>query len=107
MTHPAGWRENRLEVLREAARRAGVGDVDLLDKSEAARRTGRWRDPDSGQAGTVACYDSPEGTYVAITWTNEDRPILGQIGGPIKTRSGLGSAPEQRKALFEAWQSAR
>ena len=36
LTHPAGWGPERRDVLREAADRAGLGEVELLSEPEAA-----------------------------------------------------------------------
>ncbi|HZP28317.1 MAG TPA: Hsp70 family protein [Acidimicrobiia bacterium] len=62
LTHPANWGEFKLDLLREAGRVAGVGDVTLLSEPEAAAlhylHLGRVHPGDA-----VAVYDFGGGTF--------------------------------------------
>lgn len=67
LTHPASWRQDRLQVLREAGRRAGITDCELLSEPEAAAwyfvadRRGHEPEVEIGQC--VAIYDLGGGTF--------------------------------------------
>src|SRR5689334_204441 len=62
LTHPANWGEFKLDLLREAGRVAGVGDVTLVSEPEAAAmhylHLGRVHAGDA-----VAVYDFGGGTF--------------------------------------------
>ena len=62
LTHPANWGEFKLDLLREAGRVAGVGEVKLLSEPEAAAlhylHLGRVHPGDA-----VAVYDFGGGTF--------------------------------------------
>ncbi len=64
LTHPAGWSGPRLEVLRQAARHGGLGEVELLPEPVAAAvhhaHYGRDR---LAPGSTVAVYDLGGGTF--------------------------------------------
>jgi len=64
LTHPAVWGEYKLDLLREAGRVAGLGDVALISEPAAAARhyaqLGRLTAGD-----TVAVYDFGGGTFDA------------------------------------------
>jgi molecular chaperone DnaK len=82
LTHPANWGEYKLDLLREAARVAGLGAVTLLSEPEAAAlhyaRLGKIAPGDA-----VAVYDFGGGTFdVAIVRTSAEGPeLLGQAEG--------------------------
>ena len=82
VTHPANWGEYKIDLLREAARIADVGDIVLVTEPEAAAahyvRLGRVQ---RGQ--TVAVYDFGGGTFdVAIVrCSDEGTTVLGEPQG--------------------------
>src|SRR5581483_12169792 len=62
LTHPASWREFRLEVLQQAAQQAELGNVFLLSEPEAAATFHASKfDLPPGRA--VAVYDFGGGTF--------------------------------------------
>ena len=67
MTNPAGWGEERQAVLREAARRAGLGEVELMTEPEAAAwffvEDRRGEEPVAEPGRCVAVYDLGGGTF--------------------------------------------
>ena len=67
MTNPAGWGEERQAVLREAARRAGLGEGELLTEPEAAAwffvEDRRGEEPVAEPGRCVAVYDLGGGTF--------------------------------------------
>lgn len=66
LTHPAGWAGRRIDVLRQAARSAGLGEVDLVAEPVAAavHHLSSGNTPlEPGQA--VAVYDLGGGTFDA------------------------------------------
>jgi actin-like ATPase involved in cell morphogenesis len=82
LAHPATWGEFKLDLLREAGRVAGIGDVALVPEPVAAAghyaRLGRLQ---SGDA--VAVYDFGGGTFdAAIVRLGPDGPeLLGRAEG--------------------------
>ena len=67
LTHPAGWGRERQDVLRGAARLAGLGEVELLSEPEAAAwffvADRRGEEPVVEPGGCVAVYDLGGGTF--------------------------------------------
>ena len=67
LTHPAGWGPERQDVLRGAARLAGLGEVELLSEPEAAAwffvADRRGEEPVVEPGGCVAVYDLGGGTF--------------------------------------------
>jgi len=64
LTHPASWRRVRLDVLAEAARRAGLGDVGLVAEPVAAAAyftTVLGREMPAGRC--LVVYDLGAGTF--------------------------------------------
>jgi len=61
LTHPASWAGHRLAALREAARRAGLGEVTLLPEPVAAAM--HLADDRVGIGDHVAVYDLGGGTF--------------------------------------------
>jgi molecular chaperone DnaK (HSP70) len=82
LTHPANWGEYKLDLLREAARIADVGNVELSSEPEAAARhyvgLGRVSVGDA-----VAVYDFGGGTFdVAVVRCGQDgTEVLGTPEG--------------------------
>ncbi len=60
LTHPASWSNKRKAALREAARLAGLGEVELVAEPVAAARHLAGADVTAG--GSVAVYDLGGGT---------------------------------------------
>lgn len=87
LTHPAIWQQERLDVLRAAARQAGLGECELMSEPEAAAwffvndRRGNEPVVDEGQS--IAMYDLGGGTFdTAILRRDEDGfSLAGQPGG--------------------------
>jgi actin-like ATPase involved in cell morphogenesis len=86
LTHPAEWGEARLGVLREAAERAGLGDVALVPEpvSAAVRIAYRATAPDQ----LIAVYDFGGGTFDAAVLLRTDEGF--EIAGPPAGRDPLG-----------------
>ncbi len=82
LTHPAAWGEYKLDLLREAARVAGLAGVELVPEPVAAAQhhagQGRLQDGD-----TVAVYDFGGGTFdAAVVRVAAGGPaLLGQPEG--------------------------
>jgi hypothetical protein len=80
LTHPAGWGPERCDVLRVAASRAGLGEVELLSEPEAAAwffvEDRRGEEPVVSEGGCVAVYDLGGGTF--------DTAILRRSGGGFR-----------------------
>src|SRR3954451_6517239 len=64
LTHPAIYSPGRLELLREAARRAGIGEVELLSEHAAAPVPFASIEPVPAGA-AMAVYDFGGGTFEA------------------------------------------
>lgn len=80
LTHPAVFGAYKLDLMREAARVAGLGDVTLLSEPEAAAlhyaRLGRL-----GPGDVVAVYDFGGGTFdAAVVRLDPSGPVL--LGRP-------------------------
>jgi actin-like ATPase involved in cell morphogenesis len=86
LTHPADWGEARLGVLREAAERAGLGEVTLVAEPVAAavRIAYRATQPDQ----LVAVYDFGGGTFDAAVLLRTSEGF--EIAGPPAGRDPLG-----------------
>jgi molecular chaperone DnaK len=86
LTHPAEWAEPRLEVLREAAKRAGLGEVTLVAEpvSAAVRIAYRATAPDQ----LIAVYDFGGGTFDAAVLLRTSEGF--EIAGPPAGRDPLG-----------------
>jgi len=82
LTHPANWGDYKLDLIREAARLAGVGEATLLAEPVAAAlhyvSLGRISPGD-----VVAVYDFGGGTFDAtvVRCTEQGAEILGQPEG--------------------------
>jgi actin-like ATPase involved in cell morphogenesis len=63
LTHPALWAEERLGVLREAARAARLGEPELVPEPVAA--AAHYADGSLAEGATVAVYDLGGGTFDA------------------------------------------
>ena len=61
LTHPAIWGQERLDVLREAARAAGLGEPDLVPEPVAA--AAHYADGGLDEGARVAVYDLGGGTF--------------------------------------------
>ncbi len=61
LTHPAIWAEERLDVLREASRAAGLGDPELVPEPVAA--AAHYVDGHRDEGMRVAVYDLGGGTF--------------------------------------------
>ena len=87
LTHPAGWGPERRDVLREAARRAGLGEVELLSEPEAAAwffvDDRRGEEPVVDPGGCVAVYDLGGGTFdtAILKRTDDEFALAGPPGG--------------------------
>ncbi len=80
LTHPANWGEFKLDLLREAARMAGLDDVELMpEPAAAARHYARLGRLAPGQ--TVVVFDFGGGTFdAAVVRNGDDGPEL--LGTP-------------------------
>ncbi len=80
LTHPANWGEFKLDLLREAARMAGLDDVELMaEPAAAARHYAHLGRLEPGQ--TVAVFDFGGGTFdAAVVRNGDDGPEL--LGTP-------------------------
>ena len=85
LTHPANWGEFKLDLLREAARMAGVEDVELMpEPAAAARHYARLGRLAPGE--TVAVFDFGGGTFdAAVVRNGDDGPEL--LGTPRRARA--------------------
>jgi hypothetical protein len=87
LTHPANWRGDRLEVLREAARRAGIEGVELLSEPEAAAwyfvADRRGNEPEVAVGQAVAVYDLGGGTFDTAILRRDEHgfALIGSPGG--------------------------
>jgi len=82
LTYPARWRTTRQSVLRDAATRAGLGDVVLVTEPEAAAAYFARHDRvPVGRA--IAVYDLGGGTFDAavLTATSSGFQVIGRPGG--------------------------
>jgi len=82
VTHPANWGEYKLELLRDAARLAGVGDIELMSEpAAAALHHAAARALPVGS--TVAVYDFGGGTFDAavVRITDDGADVLGRPEG--------------------------
>jgi actin-like ATPase involved in cell morphogenesis len=102
LTHPASYSPQRLELLRDAARRAGVGEVELL--SEAAAGAIHYAAIEPVPAGAaLAVYDFGGGSFeAAVVRRNVNRfDLLGtpqsveRLGGVDLDLAVLGHVDEQ------------
>lgn len=82
LTYPARWGTTRQAVLRDAATRAGLGDVDLISEPEAA--AAYFAKHDRIPVGRpIAVYDLGGGTLdvAVLTTTPSGFRVIGQPGG--------------------------
>lgn len=81
LTYPARWGERRLEVLREAARRAGLGEVVLIPEPVAAAVY--FADHLQPQGSFVAVYDLGGGTFdtAVLRRVADGFEVVGAPGG--------------------------
>ena len=108
LTYPARWGEHRRGVLKEAASRAGLGEVQLLSEPEAAAYYFGSLEPMSiGR--TIGVYDLGAGTFDAavLTRTPDGFEFSGTPGGidpfggddvDASLRAHVFSLPESREA---------
>ena len=84
LTHPAGWGPERQDVLRGAARLAGLGEVELLSEPEAAAwffvEDRRGEEPVVEPGGCVAVYDLGGGTFDTAILRRSDAGF--ELAGP-------------------------
>jgi actin-like ATPase involved in cell morphogenesis len=82
LTHPATWGDYKLDLLREAGRVAGIGEVSLVSEPEAAalHHAGLGR---LGADDTVLVYDFGGGTFDAavVRVTRDGTELLGRPEG--------------------------
>jgi actin-like ATPase involved in cell morphogenesis len=80
LTHPAAWTAARTDPLRDAAARAGVPDVELLEEPVAAAR--HYAAARVATGGYVAVYDLGGGTFdTAVLQRAADGFVLAGKGG--------------------------
>ena len=81
MTHPVTWSDTRLELLRDAATRAGLPNVELLPEPIAAAMHLGGAGISAGQH--VAVYDLGGGTFdtVVLRSTGDGFAVVGAPGG--------------------------
>ena len=95
LTHPAGWARPRLDVLREAAGKAGLGDPELIPEPVAAAYL---LPAEVAQAGRpIAIYDYGGGTFDAAVLrpTATGFEVAGKPGG----RDDLGGVDIDKKII--------
>jgi actin-like ATPase involved in cell morphogenesis len=86
LTHPAGWAETRIAVLRDAAERASLPPVSMVPEPVAAAVRIAFRATDPGQQ--IAVYDFGGGTFDAAVLRRTDRAF--DVSGPPAGRDPLG-----------------
>ncbi|ADD43212.1 Hsp70 family protein [Stackebrandtia nassauensis] len=82
VTHPAIWGKQRLDVLRQAAREAWLGDVTLVPEPEAAAVYFTKSEDTGALAETVVVYDFGGGTF--------DVCVLVRVDGRYQVRAQAG-----------------
>ncbi|MDZ7673981.1 MAG: Hsp70 family protein [Acidimicrobiales bacterium] len=82
LTHPATWGEFKLDLLREAGRVAGLGEVSLLSEPQAAALHYARLDR-IGPGDTVAVYDFGGGTLdvALVTCSDDGSDLVGEAQG--------------------------
>jgi actin-like ATPase involved in cell morphogenesis len=81
LTHPASWAGTRLGVLRDAASRAGLGEVSFVPEPVAAAL--HYADEQLAVGALVAVYDLGGGTFdtAVLRRTEEGFEVVGPPGG--------------------------
>lgn len=94
VTHPADWSATRLNVLREAIEKAGIGTATLVPEPVAAATRFAMATPIGSN---IAVYDFGGGTMDAavLTRTEEDFVVAGQPAG----RDPLGGEDIDRRII--------
>ena len=86
LTHPAGWTETRVAVLRDAAERAGLPAATMVPEPVAAALRIAFQVTDPGRQ--IAVYDFGGGTFDAAVLRRTDRAF--EVSGPPAGRDPLG-----------------
>lgn len=79
LTHPVRWSRTAQGTLRDAANRAGLGQVELVPEPMAA---GQYAAVRHGAAGAIAVYDLGGGTFDAAVLQRTDAGIWTVLGPP-------------------------
>lgn len=83
LTCPAAWAEPKRNVLKAAARQAGLGEADLIDEPVAAAAALAGTDSQSGDGGLLGVYDLGGGTFdVAVLRRDQAAPGGHVVHGP-------------------------
>ena len=104
LTHPTAWGGHRLEMIRSALHRVGVGEVELITEPEAAaRHYEATRSFEPGQ--TLAVYDLGGGTFDTVILRKEIDGSFGLVGEPVGI-DNLGGADFDDAVLRHAIQAS-
>ena len=104
LTHPTAWGGHRLEMIRSALHRVGVGDIELITEPEAAaRHYEATRSFEPGQ--TLAVYDLGGGTFDTVILRKEIDGSFGLVGEPVGI-DNLGGADFDDAVLRHAIQAS-
>ena len=95
VTHPAGWTEVRLRVLREALALAGINDTELLAEPVAAAVRIAFTSTSPGQR--IAVYDYGGGTFDAAVLARTSDGF--KVVGPPAGRDPLGGEDIDQRIL--------
>lgn len=96
VTHPAGWTEVRLRVLREALTLAGIERAALLAEPVAAAVRIALTSTSPGQR--IAVYDYGGGTFDAVVLERTDQGFA--VAGPPAGRDPLGGEDIDQRILL-------